>query len=39
MDLISIKQQQLDNGKVIYDRKWSGTGRDFILDLFKNKSY
>jgi prophage antirepressor-like protein len=39
MDLISIKQQQLDNGKVIYDRKWNGTGRDFILDLFKNKSY
>lgn len=37
MGLISIKQQQLDNGKIIYDRKWSGTGRDFILNLLKDK--
>lgn len=33
-DYISIKQQQLDNGKIIYDRKWTGLGRDFILSLF-----
>lgn len=36
MNLISIKQQQLDNGKIIYDRKWTGTGRDFILDILKD---
>jgi len=32
---VSIKQQILDNGKIIYDRKWTGTGRDFILDILK----
>jgi len=32
LDYESIKQIELDNGKVIYDRKWTGTGRDFILD-------
>lgn len=37
MNLISIKQQQLDNGKIIYDRHWSGLGRDFILNLFINR--
>lgn len=30
----SIKQVELDNGKIIYDRKWTGLGREFILDLF-----
>lgn len=34
MELVSIKQQPLDNGKIIYDRKWTGKGRDFILNLF-----
>ncbi|MEG2347280.1 MAG: antA/AntB antirepressor family protein [Cetobacterium sp.] len=31
----SIKQTVLDNGKVIYDRKFTQIGRDFILNLFK----
>lgn len=30
----SIKQQELDNGKIIYHRHWTGRGRDFILHLF-----
>lgn len=32
---VSIKQDILDSGHIIYDRKWSGAGRDFILNLFK----
>ena len=35
--LASIKQQVLDNGHVIYDRRWTGKGRDFILDLYLNR--
>ena len=31
----SIKQNVLDNGKVVYDRKFTQLGRDFILELFK----
>lgn len=27
----SIKQMEMENGKVIYDRKWTQAGRDFIL--------
>ena len=34
LELVSIKQEVLDNGKIIYDRKWTGKGRDFILNLF-----
>lgn len=34
MGLCSIKQSVLDSGKVVYDRKWTGKGRDFILNLF-----
>jgi len=34
--LESIKQQELDNGKIIYNRHWTGKGRDFILDLLKD---
>ena len=30
----STKQLVLDNGHITYDRKWTGTGRDFILNLF-----
>lgn len=30
---VSIKQTPLDNGTIIYDRKWTGSGRDFILNL------
>lgn len=29
----SIKQIQLDNGHIQYDRRWTGSGRDFILDI------
>lgn len=34
LGLVSIKQDVLDNGKIIYDRKWTGKDRDFILNLF-----
>ena len=34
----SIKQHILDNGKEIYDRKFTQSGRDFILNLFSKKS-
>lgn len=37
MELVSIKQQALDNGKIIYDRKWTGKGRDFILNKFEGE--
>lgn len=30
-DYVSIKQTELDNGKIIYDRKWTGIGRDFLI--------
>lgn len=32
-----IKQETLDNGRVVYHRKFTQLGRDFILNLFKNK--
>lgn len=32
-----IKQEVLDNGKVIYHRRITQTGREFILGLFANK--
>ena len=35
--LVSIKQEALDNGKVIYDRRWTGTGRDLILSMYSSK--
>lgn len=31
----SIKQMVLENGKIVYDRKWTGTGREFLLGKFK----
>lgn len=34
---VSIKQHILDNDKVIYDRKFTQTGRDFILKLLGSK--
>ncbi len=34
----SIKQHILENGKEIYDRKFTQTGRDFILKLFESES-
>lgn len=33
----SVKQTVLDNGRIIYDRRWTGVGRDFIVSLFKEK--
>lgn len=32
-----IKQETLDNGKVVYHRKFTQLGRDFILNLLKKK--
>ena len=32
----SIKQVTLANGKVVYDRRWTQKGREFLLELFKN---
>lgn len=33
----SVKQTVLDNGRIIYDRRWTGAGRDFIVSLFKEE--
>lgn len=38
MGYTSIKQHILENGKEIYDRKFTQTGRDFILKLFESES-
>jgi anti-repressor protein len=35
---VSIKQDILDNGTIIYDRKWTEFGRQFLLDKFAKKS-
>lgn len=32
-----IKQEVLDNGKVIYHRRWTQLGRKFLLDLYKEE--
>jgi len=32
---VSIKQSILDSGRIIYDRQWTGKGREFILSLLK----
>ena len=34
-EYISTKQIVLDSGRITYDRRWTGKGRDFILNLFK----
>lgn len=34
---VSIKQTELDNGRIIYDRKWTGLGRDFLLEKYKSE--
>lgn len=34
-DYVSIKQTELDNGKIIYDRKWTELGREFLLNRYK----
>jgi anti-repressor protein len=33
----SVKQQELDDGRIIYNRHWTGKGRDFIIDQFKGE--
>lgn len=30
----SIKETVLDSGKIVYDRLWTGTGRQFLINLF-----
>lgn len=35
----SIKEHILDNGKITYDRLWTGKGRQFILELLSYKTY
>lgn len=37
MALTSIKQTVLDNGKVVYDRKWTQEGREFLLNLYNDE--
>ena len=37
MGLTSIKQDILDNGKIIYDRKWTGIGREFLIEKYLKK--
>lgn len=32
-DYETIKQEELDNGKIIYNRHWTGKGREFIINL------
>jgi len=32
----SIKQEELENGKIIYNRHWTGKGRDFILNFLQD---
>lgn len=34
---VEIKQNVLDNGRVVYDRKWSQLGRKFLLELFSKE--
>lgn len=33
---IEIKQDVLDNGKIIYHRRWTGIGREFLVKLFND---
>lgn len=35
---VEIKQEVLDNGKVIYHRKWTQLGREFLIKLLTSKS-
>lgn len=36
-DYTSIKQTTLDSGKIVFDRRWTSLGRDFVLNLLNNK--
>ena len=33
-----IKQTVLDSGKVVYDRRWTQIGREFLIKLYSNKN-
>jgi len=33
---VDIKQEVLDSGKVVYHRKWTQIGREFLVKLFNN---
>ena len=33
----SIKQTELESGKVVYNRMWTQAGREFLLDKFNTK--
>ncbi len=33
----SIKQDETENGTIIYNRHWTGKGRDFLLSLFMGR--
>jgi len=37
-NFVSIKQDILDNGKIIYDRKWTGVGRDFLIEKYTKET-
>lgn len=32
MGYTEIKQTELDTGKIVYNRKWTGTGRDWLIN-------
>lgn len=36
LDYTSTKQIVLDSGHIAYDRRWTGKGRDFIINIFAN---
>lgn len=38
-DFESIKQQELENGVIIYNRHWTGKGRDFILNFVEMNKF
>lgn len=35
---VEIKQEVLDNGKVIYHRRWTQLGREFLLNLYSEEA-
>ena len=39
MGYTEIKQTELDNGKIIYNRKWTGTGRDWLVNEVMRDEY
>lgn len=37
-DFINIKQSELEGGRIIYNRRWTGKGRDWLVnEIYKNK--